>query len=84
MIKILVENNSNIIKCQDHFDYILEATRIKCLKSENSVDFYICDLNENDCSVYEIEDKISGFVGNKYLYINGLISLNPDYTEPEE
>lgn len=64
-------------------DYILTNNTIVVLVDGSHILTY-SDLNSGNSNVYQIEDEIVDFVGNKYLYIDGVVSLNPDYVEPEE
>lgn len=79
MVNILVEDFTSLIKYQGG-DYTQGATTVEHYHDGNIIRV-ICDLNENNSSVYSVEE-IGGFVGNKYKYVNGEVVANPDYVEP--
>lgn len=82
MENILVKNSSGEIKHQGQ-TYILQSDNIVVLDGE-TVLFYFCDMNEDSATVYEIDELIIDFVGNKFLYVDSEVVSNPDYVEQEE
>ena len=82
-VKILVENSSQLIKCQGHKDYTLEASRIVAINDDDSVDFYICDMNSSDSSVVVLDAAIEDFMGCKFKYDNEEVVDNPDWVDPD-
>lgn len=80
-MKILVEDSTGRIKHQCS-DYAFDNDRIVVSDpTTHIVQFYFGDLNKNTASEYEIESEISDFIGNKYLYQDGEVVLNPDWEE---
>jgi hypothetical protein len=82
MVKILVDAQG-IIKYQGHYDYILLENSVKAMSDANSVDFYICDMNEENSEIIELDNPIEGFIGCKFIYEEGEVIENPDYVEEE-
>jgi hypothetical protein len=82
-MNILVEKQTNLIKHQGYI-YIQEDSDIVVKDDGGNIKFYFGDLNRSNCDIYEIDNPIEFFIGNKYLYIEGEIVLNPEYIEPEE
>jgi hypothetical protein len=76
----------NILVCRDglikdaHRDYILTNNTIVVLEGGYHILTY-SDLSSATCNVYQIQDKIQDFIGNKFIYIDGEVILNPDYEE---
>ena len=75
-MNILVDNNSSLIKYQGG-TYELQIDNIR--QYDNGILLrVICDLNMNIAIVYDVEE-IPDFIGNKYLYTNGIVEINPDF-----
>ena len=82
MFNILVNINTHQIRDYNR-DYTLfhNATIVA---EDDHVLFVYSDLSSENCIVYQIEDSIENFAGNKYLYQNDEVSEDPTYVEPEE
>lgn len=79
-MNILVSND--LIKHQGS-DYYLYDNCVVVI-SNNKLDFVLGDLNKTNADVYIIENSIDDFIGNKYMYINNEVILNPDWVPLEE
>ena len=78
----------NILVCKDYTikDYNKDYTmfnNVIIASDHGEVVHIYSDLSGSNCNIYQIEDPIDGFIGNKFLYIDGVISENPDYVELE-
>jgi hypothetical protein len=82
MTNILVKNDTREIKHQDAH-YVLLDKHIR-VEKDGILQFYFSDLNKNNATVYQIDNPIVNFIGNKYLYENGEVALNPNWEEPSE
>jgi len=78
---ILVEKNTNLIKHQD-LNYTLEDHQVVVKDSYDNVKFIFGDLNKNTAYTADVSH-IDSFIGNKYIYENEEVVLNPDWVEPE-
>lgn len=81
MKNILVEKDTNLVKDYDK-DFLLYDNCV-IVTQNNKVELIYSDLSSLNSDVYEIEDEIVDFVGNKYMFIDGEIVSNPDYIESE-
>ena len=79
---ILVEDFTNIIKHRG-FRYTLLEDRVKVRDDEGNLKFVFGTLNKYNCKVYELSYHIDDFIGNKYMYVDEEVILNPDYVEEE-
>lgn len=76
MVNILVDNFTSLIKYQGG-DYELKDSIVNHYHN-NVLIRIICDLNINNSTVYSVED-IADFIGNKYMYVNNEVTLNPQF-----
>lgn len=81
MYNILVSNETQEIKDYDK-DFTLFNNVCIASKSGNVLQVYPT-LNSSNCNVYQSEEEIVDFTGNKYLYIDGAVVENPNYVAPE-
>ena len=78
---ILVEDNTNIIKDYGN-NYMQHNNSTIVLDNQDNVIYIYPDYNTGNSTIYGVGN-IEDYVGNKYLYSGGLVSLNPDYEELE-
>lgn len=76
---ILIEKDTNLIKHQG-MTYDLQDKQVIVKDSLGNVKFIFGDLNKNTAYQEDISD-IDSFVGNKYIYQDGEVVLNPDWSE---
>lgn len=79
MKNILINLDSGVV-CYYDYDFTLRET---CVEARGSVsgqlEFVIADLNSSNSYVAQVEH-ITDFTGGKYIYDDGALLLNPDYT----
>lgn len=78
MKNIVVEKSTGLIKYYNS-DFILFNNSI-IVSKDSHVDSIITDLNASNSNIYQVED-IDDFIGDKYMYIDDSICLNPDFEE---
>ena len=76
---ILVERPSNYIKYQG-YDYAIKEHCVDIIYN-GKVQLVDLSLNSSNCITVDLEQDIEYFVGNKFLYIDDEVELNPDFKE---
>lgn len=77
MHNILVDKDSGLIKDYDR-DYLILNNNIIAIKN-GTLENIFSDLNSSNCNVYQIENDLVDFIGNKYIYSDGVITENPNF-----
>lgn len=80
MINILINKADGVILHQNKVYEILED-KVNVYDKIGNILFVFATLNSSIVEVVEISDIISNFVGNKYMFVDGKIVLNPEYIE---
>jgi len=77
MYNILVEKETNLIKDFGR-DYLL-FNNVILVSSGGDVTNVIADCSSATCNCYQIAEPIEDFTGDKYIYQDGEVILNPDF-----
>lgn len=78
---ILVERDTNLIKHQG-FTYILGENNVEVKYSTGAINFIFGDLNKYSSYIVDYPH-IDGFICNKFIYDDGSVILNPDFSITE-
>lgn len=78
----IVENSTGLSKflLPDDTRIIMSETQID-VGPEEKLDFIVGCHSSNDCTLYENVTLPDDYVGNKYLYVDGEWSINPEWVD---
>ena len=78
MINILINKADGVVIHQNKVYEILED-KINVYDSIGNLLFVFATLNSHTSEIKEVDSIIPDFIGNKYMWVDGVIEPNPEY-----